>query len=311
MKSTENLWDEQLLWTKSQSYMETALKQDRQSWLFPFWATLALELLARSALSYVSPTLLASTKKEGDADWTHLVYSLGFVPKVNNYKPRSIDASDLFVRCEQVIENFNGEHRTFCKGTLGLRNEELHSGGAPFINLPKDWLPRLYDCCSVLLQSVGSTLEDFVGPEEASAAAEMIKAMNDNAAKAVMGDIDAARKSWESLPEEERDKLAQAGALGSAPSKGHVVACPACKSSSLLLGQEITALPTEIEDDEIVMRAVVLPTNFNCLACGLTIKGHNRLHAAGLGGTFTRTTRFDPVEYYANAEPDYDEDFNE
>ena len=49
--SIENHWDHGTLWTKTLLYVEIALERDRESWLYPFWSALALELLARTAPS--------------------------------------------------------------------------------------------------------------------------------------------------------------------------------------------------------------------------------------------------------------------
>jgi hypothetical protein len=55
-----------------------------------------------------------------------------------------------------------------------------------------------------------------------------------------------------------------------------------------------------LEDDKIVVRAAMLPTEFACPACGLAFSGYARLAAAELGGQYTHTVRFDPLEYYAD-----------
>ena len=102
--------------------------------MFPFWATLSLDLLARAALSHHHPVLLASTN-EPERDGRHVFYAVNHMPKVKKYIPRSIDSTDVFRRCEELIDDFTSEHREVCAGMLGRRNEELHSGGAPFLDL--------------------------------------------------------------------------------------------------------------------------------------------------------------------------------
>lgn len=310
MTTSENFWDEHLLWAKSLSYMDQALKQDRTSWLFPFWATLSLDFLARSALAHVSPTLLASTKTAGEAT-NNLFYALGYPKRAD---PKSIDSTEVFSRCERMIDSFSAEHRVSCGALLDRRNEELHSGGAPFNDLKdKTWLPQFYECCSILLASIERPLEDLLGPEEAVAALAMIKSANDEAAKSVKGDIAAARKIWLERPEQERTDAVKLALTISDRSLGHVVDCPACSSKALLYGEEVSSFPNEVNGDEIITKSTILPTRFECKACGLTIKGHNRLHHvedADLGSTFTRTRRFDVADYY-NLVPAYEEDYNE
>jgi len=310
MSNTENLWDEQLLWAKAELYMEEARKYERDTWLFPFWSTLSLEMLARAALSHIHPVLLASSN---DRDCINLLYALNQSDKLTSTPiPRSIDISEVFSRCEQLIPEFVKEHQKFCNGLLGMRNEELHSGGVPFSDLDvQKWLPRYYECCTVLLTSLGKVLEDLVGKEEAEAGGRMIEAINDQAAKEVVGEIKAFAKVWESKSESDRKAASALAQSTSKRSEGHVVKCPACESSALLRGEQISSLPDEIGDDAIITREVILPTSFECSACGLRIQGHNKLHAAGLSSTFTKTAAHDPIEYYGIEYDYYEPDYND
>jgi hypothetical protein len=66
----------------------------------------------------------------------------------------------------------------------------------------------------------------------------------------------------------------------------------------------------------IVERQSMLPSNFECTACGLKISGYSKLNACGLGDAFTSTVQFDAAEYfgieseedpYAGMEPDFNE----
>jgi hypothetical protein len=287
-------------------YMERALAAPRDSDLFPFWASLSLEFLARSSLAYLSPTLLADT---GDSDGRHLLHALGLEPKVKAYVPKSIQTSDVLLRCEQLVPAFTKEVEIFCRGFVNKRNEELHSGGTPFAALPNhSWLPRFYEAASVLLQYQKKTLSNLVGPEEAKAADVMLKAVADEAAKSVQKQINAYSEVWKSKKEDEREQLIKNAKRHARPYKGHVVVCPACSSVALVTGEDIKQQPPSLEDEELVVRTSVLPTDFECVACGLEIHSHSQLHAAGLGGQFTNTTTFDPVEYYAvEEENDYPE----
>jgi len=64
-----------------------------------------------------------------------------------------------------------------------------------------------------------------------------------------------------------------------------------------------------LKGDFIVIRQIMLPTSLKCTACGLTISGHAALHAVDLGGQFTATSYYDPVDYYGGVfepEEEYD-----
>ena len=66
-------WDRDSLWAKACVYMERAFNESKNDPLFGLWAALGLELLARSAVSHVSPTLLA----DPDRDHKQLLHALG------------------------------------------------------------------------------------------------------------------------------------------------------------------------------------------------------------------------------------------
>mgnify|MGYP003334415439 CR=1 FL=1 len=136
----QSVWNYDLLWAKAVLYMGRALEMPRDSELFPFWSSLALEFVARASLAYLSPTLLAEA---GDQDGRHLLHALGIEPKVKGYVPKSIQISDVLARCKQIVPAFTEDMETFSRGFFNKRNEELHSGATPFSSLPNhSWLPR-------------------------------------------------------------------------------------------------------------------------------------------------------------------------
>lgn len=293
----QSYWTYDLLWSKAKSYAQRALNVPRDDDLFPFWSSLALEFLARSALAHVSPLLLADTS---DADGRNLLYALGIEPKVKNFIPKSLQTSDVLTRCEQIVQNFTGEHVLFCRGLTHKRNEELHSGGIPFSNLPNHtWLPRFYQSSKILLEFQGENLKNFVGDEEANAAEKMLVALADEAAKSVQKLINAHAEVWKNKNEKEKAQLILTAKKAANPSFGHVIDCPACCSKALLHGEEIRKQAPVLENEELVVRSLMLPTELVCEACGLSVKGHSQLYAAGFGSQFTNTSSYDPVDYYA------------
>lgn len=287
--------------------MERALNVPRDEDLFPFWASLSLELLARATLAHVSPVLLAEVN---EPDGRNLLHALGLTPKIKSFVPKSIQTSDVLTRCEQVVPNFTKEMDVFCRGLTNKRNEELHSGSLPFTQLLNHtWLPRFYEAATALLEFQGKSLSDFVGTEEASAAEKMLKAVADEAAKSVQKRINAHAEVWKDKANEEKDILTASAKKAARPWKGHVIDCPACGSKALLHGEEIRQQPPVLEHGELVVRSLMLPNELVCEGCGLTIKGHNELYAAGLGSQYTNTVTFDPVEFYADQQEPDDADY--
>jgi hypothetical protein len=309
MPKNETLWDHEPLWGKALVYMERALSVERDEALFPFWASLALEFVARSTLAYIHPALLAADSERDGS----LLYAFGYVPKTGRNKPfvpKSIDISEVLSRCEQVVPDFTQELGFACAGMVRLRNEELHSGGLPFEGFRNDlWLPGFYRSCEVLLKFQKKTLKDLFGAEEAKAAETVLKSIADEAAKAVKGLIHAHAEVWKAKTPEEKTKLVARAKKLAVPENGHVVDCPACKSKCLLNGEEIRQQQPELEGDSIVLRQIMLPTSLVCSACGLVISGHAALHASDLGKQFTSTSYYDPLEFYGGIpipEEEYD-----
>ncbi|HEV7507707.1 MAG TPA: hypothetical protein VGS07_22675 [Thermoanaerobaculia bacterium] len=294
------VWAHDLLLSKARTYAERAFDEPRDSSAFPFWASLALELLGRAALAFIHPALLADTER----DRSSIIYAFGIAPKTKNFVPRSITITEVFARCEQIVTGFTSDLQIFCAGLTGRRNEELHSGALPFENFPNRlWLPRFYSTCKVLLEFQKLSLEDLLGTDDARAADTMLTALADENAKQVRQKISAHAQVWESKPDDARDALKEQAEEDASPWKGHVVDCPACGCKALVIGEDIKQLPPRLEEEVLVVRQVKLPTKFLCTACGLAIEGHSQLHAADLGSQFTSTSTFDPIDYYAPDEP--------
>lgn len=59
----------------------------------------------------------------------------------------------------------------------------------------------------------------------------------------------------------------------------------------------------------------MLPSHFECVACGLKIAGYSKLTHAGLAEVFTSTAHFGAADYFDIPQPSemeyYEEDFNE
>lgn len=304
-------WDAQALYDKAERYIQQAQGLDTDGWDYALWSSLSLELLARAALANVHPALLAEHDKGGSS----LASSLGFEPFEKKFAPKSIAVSDVFRRLTALLPAFLAEHESFGIQHTGRRNAELHSGELAFDGLKgATWQPRFYQTCQLLLQSMGKTLEEFVGSDEANAAGALMAAAADESAKAVHGDVEAHRKVWEGKDDAERGTLVAKAELWASRQAGHRVACPACGSPALVVGGPVAPATRKLDDDVITERQAYLPTIFGCIACGLKISGLSRLAVVGLADRYVNTQQYDAAEYYAPP-PDewdgYEEDNNE
>lgn len=283
---------------------------DSDEWEYALWSGFSLEFLARAALANVSPALLAET----DKTWTSLYHALGFNPTEERFSPRSIAISEVFKRLMAILPSFTKEHEAFGILHTGRRNSELHTGEPAFDGIKGSvWQPRFYQTCEILLSSIGMTLDDFFGKDEANVATQLISAAADDSAKAVKGEVDAHKKVWQAKGEKERATLLAQASLRASRQAGHRVNCPACASPALIFGEPVSAPVQSLRDGEITEKQEYLPNLFECSACGLKISGLSRLTVVGLGDRYKKTQTYDAAEYYAPQDDyfGYDEDNNE
>lgn len=289
------------------------MEQERDSWQFGFWSALTLEMLARAALSSISPTLVADNKS-----WHNIYYAFGYQPNVTKFTPKSVNTGELFARVESIFPTFTREMLNFSIVHINRRNSELHSGALPFDELGTSaWLSRFYSCCKCFLATIGESLELVFGEREAQAAETLIASISDEAAKSVKKTINAHATIWNDKKDEEREKLVKQAESLASRATGHRAPCPACSSSGLIHGSAIDS-PTHALDSDgelVVEKQPMLPASFECSACGLKISGFSKLNACGLGDTYTSTSYYDSVEFFGADQDDpyrgFEEDNNE
>lgn len=299
-------WEREPLWAKSQLFFEHAMAHDRDDPRFGLWCTFGLELLARAAVSSISPALLA----EPDRDHKHLLHALGR----GNAKvgPVSLGAAQVFRLCETLFPEFSSENVTAAVALVNRRNAELHSGEAAFAEYTtQQWLPGFYSCCKALAVGMNETLASLLGDDEANEAESVIAASNADARKRAQDRIAHYRAVFGDKTPEQRDaaqSAASAMATKLAHHRHHQAKCPACSSAASVQGDPIGTPRVEDEDGEIVVRQAISPRKFACEACGLKLDGYAELAGAGLANHYTRTTTYSPQEYYELLDPtDYDE----
>ncbi len=308
--ATPTTWDPEALYNKAQRYIQRMGECDSEEWEYALWSGLSLEFLARAALANVSPALLADT----DNGWSSLYASLGFQPTEEKYSPKSIAISEVFKRLVLILPDFKKENASFGTFHTGRRNAELHTGEAAFDGVKSSvWQPRFYDTCSALLSTMGMSLEDFIGEEEAKAAKEQIAAAADESAKAVKGDVEAHKKVWNAKTKEERAVLSAKASIWATKQDGHRVDCPACESFAMVVGEPVSPPVQKLVDGNIIEQQEFLPNQFECIACGLKISGLSRLAAVDVGDRYKKTQIYDPAEFYAPEDKyfGYDDDNNE
>ncbi|HEX3468746.1 MAG TPA: hypothetical protein VHT05_11765 [Candidatus Elarobacter sp.] len=313
----EHGWSADALFKKALVYVQKMEEHSVDDWEYGFWASLSLEFLCRAAVAKISPTLLAAIDKK---NWRSVHYALGGPRSSIKFVPKSADISDVFEILAELVPGFTASH-AFCIEFTGRRNAELHSGSLEFQGLETgSWLPRFYAASKTLLASMGKDLKDlFADP---ATAVQLIAASEDDAAKSVNRDIKAYSVVWSGKTADEQAAASAAATAWASREKGHRAECPACHNIGLVRGAPQGAVGTTIKDDEIVEKQTVIPSSFECVACGLKISGLAKLVACGLGNTFTATSTSTPAEFFGlytedditearDTGPQFDDDYNE
>ncbi len=306
---TSSDWSQDALLIKAQIYSERALQSDRNSSLFPFWASLTLELIGRATLSSIHPVLIADPR-EGN----NILHAFGFPSKKGNAK--TIGAKTVFVRLKTIVPDFNEAEDKFCQSFINMRNEELHSGTPIFEDLSTNsWLTSFYHSCKILLEFQERSLQDLFGSEEAEVAEHMIVEGMKELESQIKKRISDYRTNFGKLTSKIRQdridtshqKIEEFIRIEDIRSNHKIELCPSCKNEALLIGRYISESEPKVVDDEILIHHNLLPIEFRCFCCNLKLEGNGELIIADLGGQFAIENYSDPMDYYLhNLEPDFD-----
>ncbi len=295
-------WEREPLLTKAKLFFERAFNESRDEPTFGLWCSLGLEMLGRAALSSVSPTLLA----EPSNDHKFLLHALNHGSE--RYPKKSIAASLVFSLCKELFSQFTDDDLKLAISLINRRNEELHSGNAAFEEYPSSlWLTGFYKTCNTLSEILKEDLDSVFGKEEAKVARSIISENSKEVFQRVSALIAAHKKVFDVKPKEERDKIRLREEMRGeelAYKRYHRVNCPACNCIATLQGTEFGKEKISQEENEIIVRQAVTPTNFECKACELKLNGYSELEAAKLNGQYMRKTVYSPEEYYGLIDPD-------
>ena len=294
-------WEKDALWAKSKLFFQKAFTCSREDPTFGLWCSLSLELLARSAVSSISPTLLA----EPDRDHRNLLHALG--RGSSKVTPKSIGTVQVLSLCQTLFEKFTPDHLKLTKALVNRRNAELHSGESAFEEFTtQQWIIGLYQCCNALCLSMDEPLEDLLGDSEAEIAKKVIEDAKTEELSKVQGLVAAHSKVFEGFSDDKKGELlgeAEKLSCELAYQRHHKVVCPACKGFATVQGTTFGPLSVNHIDGEVVTTQAVLPTEFSCHSCGLTLDSYGALKVAGLGDQYTRTTTYTPEDYYDLVDP--------
>ena len=295
-------WEREPLFTKSKLFFEKAFDEDKESPFFGLWCAMGLELLVRSTVASVSPTLLA----EPDPSHQNLLHALNLGSSKS--KRRSLVTIQVLSLCQTLIPDFIEYHFKISSAIINQRNEELHTGSAAFEDYPtSQWIAGFYKCCKILSAFQGESLTTLFGEEIEKEANIILSEIEEEVIGKTKTLIAAHKKVFENKSEEDQEKLKEESKKNSEKLSyrgHHRVNCPSCDSLATVIGETYGKENVETKDGEIIVRQSILPTKFHCIACELKINGYSALTAGGISNHYTRRTTYSPEEYFDMISPD-------
>ena len=308
-KSTISSLQADALYSKSQVYIGRGFRAqdagDREE--YQLWASLALELLGKSALATVHPALVA--------DPNHFQSLFAACGRVLSPDVKTITAKTLFLRLSHLDKSFDMRHQTFCEQISLRRNAELHSGESPFTGMvPEAWEREFWSAAKVILEMQDESLESWLGAEKAKAPVKVVAKANEACKWAVKDTIARHKKRFEKehvdpkkrkKAEELAEKL-ESWDIGKyfkeQPEGEDFVKCPACQCNAPIAGAFWDEQIIESEDPEEwsseKVRVTYVSQEFYCPTCHLNLSGAQEVIAAGLPAEFEfeeiREREFEP-----------------
>jgi hypothetical protein len=276
------------LYWKAKHFMDRAMKarNDGDYGDFYFWASLSLELLAKSTLAWHHPSLVVAINSP-DQGFKNLSIACG-VSGESDYS--TVSASELYKRCRSVMQHFSDTDERFCKRVSILRNQYLHSPEFPFQVPITEWQSDYWRIVSNLLRHQERNLVDFLGEEEAQCAAQIIADAKRATCIAVRGRMEKHRNGFLSKSPSEQVWLRERATARRRRVEGSYwegdatlgVACPACGCDSLLWGMVLA------DDDDLPAPSLepveldMFSQEFICSACDLYLCSWDEMECANL-----------------------------
>ncbi|WP_157117667.1 hypothetical protein [Nocardia vaccinii] len=306
-------YGEEQFWIKAKLFLNRAMgpSGDRTEDEKQLWAALALELLAKAALSKVSPILVA----EPTADGSHALRAAGLIEGETHFT--TARASTIFKRCQKAFRPFSEDEAT--KIASG-RNEYLHGAALGITNIPAQaWWPRFWAQAHILLTAQGADISQLVGVERVDEVEAYLAQNQQNIEHQLTSRIETAKLSLARFREGRMSGSEQAK-WQDAPTRFpimdyHIPAeCPACHGAGRLEGNDIVDRRVgEYGDHEgdhfigMIAEIDVSPECFTCPTCHLLLDKYELIVAADLGED-AFTVEVDPESLDDWFEPEYGND---
>ena len=275
---------------KSKAYISRALaaKGRKSMGEYQLWASLALELLGKSALAAVHPCLIADPQS-----FVSLFAAAGMNVGTDI---KTITAKTLFERLTHVTKRFDKRTQEFCENMSLKRNAELHSGEAPFeASLPSSWEGRFWHTAEIILEACDQTIVSWLGADQARAPKELLSEYVHAVEETAKVRVETAAELFASWGKKAREEAhAKADALTSwemrrnfrlVADKIWETRCPACKAKAFLAGVKYNEEPSEEESeeyDEEMVDVFYVAEEFERPSCHLHLDSRDAIAATGV-----------------------------
>jgi hypothetical protein len=298
------IWNQEALFAKSRVFYLKLGNFEVSSDDYALNAALSLELLSRSALSFVSPVLNADPQNEGQ----NILFALGFDMKKGF--PRSIPFHSVTARLEQIIDEYQKKGcRSFSDYFAGLRNEELHTGGAPFQNLKNSqWLPKFYQTVKVLCDFIKKPMLDLIGEDDVEEAERLIDDLENSESTKAKEKIARAKAIFNSYTLTDREERVTLAKLDTSRYdwRNNSTSCPACNSLATLYGLQIKTSEPKYENEELLSMVTFRAIRLYCKACDLELVSTSELISAEVEVSYTK---YSPVTLHDYYQPEYEDEY--
>lgn len=279
-------YDSEGLWLKSRLFINRAMDTAVEFEEAAFWACCALELLGKSALSRVSPLLIALPTDDG----TSLLVASGAVEGADSFV--TIQAKAVWARCGRAFKQFNVPEAKVL--SLG-RNAYIHSADIGFdVIPPADWWPRFWALAHVLIAHCDKVVEDYVGAARAVVVEEHLETNRANRDRRLKSLIENAQlrlrlhlsNSMAGRMQIDWDRFENTASSWSYRSSHE---CPACGNGADIGGEEILdreLVRASYDDPDPHVTLVIATEELACESCHLILGEADLLERAEVDLSF-------------------------
>lgn len=302
------------LYTKSNVYITKGLRAKGEEDLeeYQLWASMALELLAKSSLARVHPALVA------DPAHVESLFAACGVPISPDVK--TITAKTLYQRLGHISPDFDHRVQKFCEQLSLRRNSEIHSGESPFAGMKADaWETKYWYAVEVILSTQDKDLAVWLGADDAVAPKQLLKDAENAIIMAVKTRISHTKEDFAKAHKNPKERAEFIAAKECKLAREHwrefdiamdgfeLNPCPSCGARGILAGalwhEEVPDNPEDYDPWAEYVEKTYGSEEYLCKVCNLHLNGRRELQATDLPSEFVITD-----EREREFEPEYGND---